>query len=579
MIKYFLAIFFLTFSALAGLPPTNTKLQGEVNPTTTFNFEFPRLTGTRTGVKTTFGGEIRATGVIAGGNLSINANPALFDLASVTVQFFDYTVSATNPGTTQVVCGPFTAQTVTNLATADSTYILVTPACAITQLTTFPTQAQRRANAFIGRLSHSNRTSVTVATTLPDYLIAGNSQLYDLFDAIGAFNVSGNVISPNGANLSFNKSAGSVFRRSANYTTSNQNPNVVTIAGTTPTSFIRATQTTINATPTTLVDVTNYDVGGVVTNIPGGGGTSTNRRIYLFSNGTVGIQYGQVTYASLANAIAGISTESFVVNPQAADGGILLAVLSCRRDATDISNTSQCQINKVGRFDQTGVTTGSLATTTLQQAYLNSIQPQITLNSTQLGVQVRDASTPIGSSLFAVQDNAGTTSYLGVSTTGLSTTNFVGTGTAGAVRVHNLTTAQKNALTGAAGMIVYDTTLGRFECYRTSWSACSNSLGVNTGNYTLVSNTDTLTITGLNSIYVTTTSSFYTLSTTSPFAGTDIVTGRRITVMKAAGPEALIIPVSGANPPIIGLPMNLGDFESVTYEYSGVKWFIVSKSN
>lgn len=96
---------------------------------------------------------------------------------------------------------------------------------------------------------------------------------------------------------------------------------------------------------------------------------------------------------------------------------------------------------------------------------------------------------------------------------------------------------------------------------------------------TLVSNTDTLDITGLDSIYVTTTASFYSLSTTWPFDGSDIVAGRRITVMKIAGEEGLIIPVSGVNPPIFGLPMTLGDFESVTYEYSGVKWFIASKSN
>lgn len=563
-------IIFLTFMAsvaFGGLPPTSTKLQSETNASTSFFFEYPRLTGTHTGVTTTFGGEIVSTGVVSGAILSINANPALFDLAAGVYQFFDYTVSTTNPTVKEVTCGPFAAQTITNLASADSTYISLSSACAIIQSTTFPTPQQRRQNAFVGRLSHANHTSLTSAITLPDFLIDTNSQLYDLFDAIGAFNISGNIISANGANLSFNRSAGSVFRRSANYVANNQNPNITTTAASTPQTFIRATQNTINVTPVTVLDIANYDNAGTVTAIGGGINSATNQRVYLFSNGTVGVQYGQVVYGSLAAALAGITGENFIVNPQAVDGGILIGIITCIRTATDLSNSTQCAISKVGRFDQTGVTAGATSTTTLQQAYTNSVQPQITLNSTQLGVQFRDASTPIGSSLFAIQNNAGSTNYLGVDVNGISTTNFVGTGTAGAVRVHNLTTAQKNALTPAAGMIVYDTTLTRMECYvNGSWGACTRPV-LSTQTPTAGSSL-TLDLTVPVQRIRLTPASAISLSTTVPFGSSAPVDGAIIIAVGTSDTNTVTFTASDTAKGIWDYDITLGRGDIATFIYS-----------
>ena len=46
-------------------------------------------------------------------------------------------------------------------------------------------------------------------------------------------------------------------------------------------------------------------------------------------------------------------------------------------------------------------------------------------------------------------------------------------GVNGALVVPRMTTAQKNALTATNGMIVYDTTLARFECYTSAWGVCA----------------------------------------------------------------------------------------------------------
>jgi hypothetical protein len=68
----------------------------------------------------------------------------------------------------------------------------------------------------------------------------------------------------------------------------------------------------------------------------------------------------------------------------------------------------------------TGVTAWSdigaaSSTNQLQEAYVGSFtQPQITLNSSQKGVFIYDAATPIALKLFQIANNAGTTEYLGV---------------------------------------------------------------------------------------------------------------------------------------------------------------------
>jgi len=64
---------------------------------------------------------------------------------------------------------------------------------------------------------------------------------------------------------------------------------------------------------------------------------------------------------------------------------------------------------------------------TLQTAYNNSTNPEITLNSSVGGLTIRDNSTPLGANLFEIQNNAGSTTYLAVTVSGVSVT---GTATA-----------------------------------------------------------------------------------------------------------------------------------------------------
>jgi hypothetical protein len=62
------------------------------------------------------------------------------------------------------------------------------------------------------------------------------------------------------------------------------------------------------------------------------------------------------------------------------------------------------------------------SSSTLQTAYNNSTDPEITLNSSVGGLSIRDNSTPLGANLFEIQNNLGSTTYLAVSVSGVSVT-------------------------------------------------------------------------------------------------------------------------------------------------------------
>lgn len=61
--RIFLITYLFASLAFAGLPPTTSRVSGDVNNVTTFNFQFPNFAGTRTGTTTVFG----VNGVAGGG--------------------------------------------------------------------------------------------------------------------------------------------------------------------------------------------------------------------------------------------------------------------------------------------------------------------------------------------------------------------------------------------------------------------------------------------------------------------------------------------------------------------------------
>lgn len=351
----------------------------------------------------------QSSGVLTGGVLSIGTGGAgvatTFSITAGTGQIVDNTV---NPTTVTAVS--WTAQinvAVTNILTNLVTFVAIDSGGNVIQSTTDFTPVQMREYIVIGVVVHSNQTTVNAINQAQIVAYNQGNQLTDLMYSIGLFNVSGNIFSANGANLKINKSAGSIFRRGANYTTLTDNPHLVTTGALTQAPLRMQNQTGAGSASTTDIDVANYDLAGVTTAISPATRFSV-LRIYLFQSNLIAVQRGQATYQSLAEAKASIQTETFVTNSILAANGLLRGFLCVRANATDLSNPTQAFFIDAGKFgSSSGV--GGLSVSTLQNAYDNSSTPEILTDSTRGAISVKRGSAADTDAVIEVLNGAGST--------------------------------------------------------------------------------------------------------------------------------------------------------------------------
>jgi hypothetical protein len=298
-------------------------------------------------------------------------------------------VNAINPNVINVVYGGGT-HSVTNISTQPATYVLIDRNSNIVQQENFPTPQERRDNIFLGKVVHNNLSTINTINNTVDYDTSPFSALRDMFSPINLLN-SGVTISPNGSNLSFNRNAGTLYGLGINFTNNQKNPNSINLLGQTPVT-IRSivTRSTLIASNQTVIDPSQYDNTGVLTAVGGGSKSCTNQRVYQFPNGNIVVQYGQAVYDNIALAIAGIGTEPFVPYPTTVSSAVLIAYITVNKTATDLSNTTHAVITPAGLFGQPTAGVSSMSTGTLQQAYDNSIQPEIVINSTLDGVTIKN---------------------------------------------------------------------------------------------------------------------------------------------------------------------------------------------
>jgi hypothetical protein len=303
---------------------------------------------------------------------------------------------ATLPDVTNVYYTGGTNIPLTYLNSADATYILINSGSTLFQQTTFPTPQQRRENIFIGKVVHPNKSTITSINQTVDFDVSPMSAIRDLWTPLKLIN-QGVVVSSHSTTLEINTSAGTLWGNGIGWTTNQQNPDSISISGTSPTTFqyrSRLGPITGGTAPytgnTTFIDPANYDNNGVISSVGGGSSSSTNQRVYLFPTGLIRIQYGQQVYSNLAAAVAGSQTEQFVEYGNNRDNGVLIGIISVNKNATNLSNIAQAVFNFVSKFGEIMGGTGGLSTTTLQQAYDNSSTPEIILNATLDGLSLQN---------------------------------------------------------------------------------------------------------------------------------------------------------------------------------------------
>lgn len=301
-------------------------------------------------------GMYTGTGVISGCLITPNNNTS-FNISAGQAVILDYTTDPANPVATIV---NISAQTVTlngtelaravNWWTANSSGV-------ITSQTTRPQHGQRRTAIQLGVTTQVSNVIVDVTPSVI-YTPQVNTQLYDLLYDLGPFNEplsSSNAISANGANLSFNKTSGSIFTPASGYQNGANNQHYVTSPAETPVTFFRILQnTTTFPAPTTSIDPANYDNGGVLTAVGGGTGSATIQRVFLVPTGVAGmqvyVQYGQTVYSSLTNAVNAIGSTGFTINPLLDGVAAAIYWIVVTRVCTSLQDASNAAIVRTGRF-------------------------------------------------------------------------------------------------------------------------------------------------------------------------------------------------------------------------------------
>lgn len=313
------------------------------------------------------------------------------------------------PWVINVVHAGQTGVTLTNLASSDFTYFLIDKYSQIYQQTTFPTPEQRRDNIFLGKVVHPNRTTILTINNTVDYDTSPMSALRDMFSSIPLMN-DGVTAYPNGANLNFNTSGGTLIGMGINWSVNQKEPNTVTAAAAIPRSFFYRTQLGGLTGIVSNINPAVYDLNGVITTIPtGGDGTAsrtTNQRIFMYATGIVNVQYGQQYYNSLALALAGQQTETFNKAPATKGAAVLIGILAVRRAATDLSNASYAIFTPASMFGESVGGVNGISTTSLQQAYNNSVVPNIITNTTLGALTLQRGSTADTDSVFEVRNGA-----------------------------------------------------------------------------------------------------------------------------------------------------------------------------
>ena len=354
------------------------------------------------------------TGVLKGGTCTIDGGGASYSISDGFGVYIDYSLT---PHTHKIVYWSGLSNIPVN-NTRPNTYIAIDKTGALFESGTELTSSNERDYFYLAGYTQVAGTILAIKSA-PVLAIAPANQLNDLFRSIGVFKVSGLNFAGIAATLTLSRSSGVLFDRSNNWKNTEKNPHQITISAQSPLQFKRVTQTTINQTNFTTLDVGNYDNAGTVTAIAGSNNQAQNMRLYQFGTGTVYVQYGQQVYSTLANAVAGIPGENFNTNPVASqDNAVLVCTISVIKGATDLTNTTQAIFHLAGRFgDQGGGASGGVASVTLQQAYDNSSNPEIQTDATRGALQVRRGATASAGDVLTIEDQSGTR-VAGISDTG-----------------------------------------------------------------------------------------------------------------------------------------------------------------
>ena len=350
------------------------------------------------------------TGVRNGGLLTVNGGDnTKFDISDGTGYIVDCYTTPGTPTVTEVSWTGKTAITITNLATNLITFVSIDSGGNVIQRTSRWTPAQSRDEIVLGVVVHVNKLNADTTNDEQHTSLDAISQVYDLCEGLGFFNIDGNEFTADGANLFLQKADGNMFARGANFKNNAKQPHKLNLPVLSNPGvgidFQYRFSDGSNGVTGKSVDPDNLDdLAGGLTAL--GNNKWAIHRIYSFTSNNVKMQRGQTEYDSKAEALAAIQTETFVTEPSIAANGLLRAFLILQKGATDLSDSSTALFIDAGKFGTTSGAGGG-EVTSLQKAYDNSSTPEITTSTLLGALSLKRGSGADTDDVFEVQNGAG----------------------------------------------------------------------------------------------------------------------------------------------------------------------------
>jgi hypothetical protein len=304
-----------------------------------------------------------STGLKKNGIITINVDPTKYNISAgigVRSNFND----PENPTSRIITFSGITGKVPAYLNTGNITYIAIEEIGTsgigqIFEQSTPFTSSQRRDLIILGAVIHSNLATINVVNNISAPTNADTNQLHDLMEAVGALNISGNKYSANGANLSLNKSAGSIFKFGINFATDWKKPHEMSQVAGTSLTFRYRTQNGTEGSDVTVINPALYDLNNILTAVPNN--KFSIQTVTMFQTGITRIQYGQAFYDDLATAKNAIFTRSFAVEGNILANGVTRAYIIVKNTTTSLQNTSDAEIIEAQKFG--GVASGGVTLT------------------------------------------------------------------------------------------------------------------------------------------------------------------------------------------------------------------------
>lgn len=333
--------------------------------------------------------------LVTGCELTINADPTKFDISAGVFYIVDNYTDPLNPVYIKYEYAGATGIAPTYAGTQLTSYICFDTTGALVQLSSLPSSGEDlRDYLLLGVTVHPSTTIVSVSNSVNTTYAGLGTTVTELGQAVGRI-TSGNIYSAASNDLTIKKSAGMTFGVASNFKTDKKNPNYTLQNEVNPVTFsyyyrdgaggwnVTSGQTNIN---TEQYD----DNSGTLVNIPSNDWTI--QRVYFASgSGTTIILHGQYAYPNLTDALENLPID-IIEMPSIVENLIFRGWVVVKDGCTDLSDSLEVKFISANKFGDTSSTSGGVGLTTvsLQQAYINSSEPEIVTDSNHGSVTIKN---------------------------------------------------------------------------------------------------------------------------------------------------------------------------------------------